>query len=62
MPNHVRHDQEKNSGLQSYLRNMMRVMNLDVERRGRQPIREGQLCRLVQHLHHREHGEHREIF
>lgn len=31
----VRHDPEKNSGLQSYLRNMMAVMRFDVERRGR---------------------------
>ena len=31
----VRHDTEKNSGLQSYLRNMMAVMAFDAERRGR---------------------------
>ena len=31
----VRHDQEKNSGLQSYLRNMMQVMDFDTRRRGR---------------------------
>lgn len=31
----VRHDREENSGLQSYLRNMMAVMAFDVERRGR---------------------------
>jgi len=31
----VQHDQEKNSGLQSYLRNMMLVMDFDVRRRGR---------------------------
>jgi phytoene/squalene synthetase len=31
----VRHDREKNSGLQSYLRNMMQVMDLDASRRGR---------------------------
>ncbi|HUH97747.1 MAG TPA: squalene/phytoene synthase family protein [Anaerolineales bacterium] len=31
----VRHDREKNSGLQSYLRNMMRVMDFDAGRRGR---------------------------
>ena len=31
----VQHDQEKNSGLQSYLRNMMRVMDFDAGRRGR---------------------------
>jgi phytoene/squalene synthetase len=31
----VRHDQEKNSGLQIYLRNMMQVMDFDVKRRGR---------------------------
>lgn len=31
----VHHDHEKNSGLQSYLRNMMAVMVFDVERRGR---------------------------
>ncbi|MGB7537906.1 MAG: squalene/phytoene synthase family protein [Anaerolineales bacterium] len=31
----VEHDREKNSGLQSYLRNMMRVMDFDAERRGR---------------------------
>ncbi len=31
----VRHDQEKNSGLQSYLRNMMLVMDFDARRRGR---------------------------
>jgi phytoene/squalene synthetase len=30
----VEHDQEKNSGLQSYLRNMMRVMDFDMGRRG----------------------------
>lgn len=31
----VRHDPEKNSGLQSYLRNMMQVMDFDAKRRGR---------------------------
>jgi phytoene/squalene synthetase len=31
----VRHDDEKNSGLQSYLRNMMQVMEFDANRRGR---------------------------
>ncbi len=31
----IRHDGEKNSGLQSYLRNMMAVMAFDAERRGR---------------------------
>ena len=31
----VRHDHEKNSGLQSYLRNMMQVMDFDAKRRGR---------------------------
>ena len=31
----VRHDQEKNSGLQLYLRNMMQVMDFDARRRGR---------------------------
>jgi len=31
----VQHDQEKNSGLQSYLRNMMQVMDFDARRRGR---------------------------
>jgi phytoene/squalene synthetase len=31
----VRQDQEKNSGLQSYLRNMMQVMEFDAKRRGR---------------------------
>ncbi len=31
----VEHDHEKNSGLQSYLRNMMQVMEFDVKRRGR---------------------------
>ena len=31
----VRHDREENSGLQSYLRNMMAIMAFDVERRGR---------------------------
>ena len=31
----VKNDAEKNSGLQSYLRNMMAVMAFDVERRGR---------------------------
>jgi phytoene/squalene synthetase len=31
----VRHDQEKNSGLQSYLHNMMLVMDFDARRRGR---------------------------
>jgi len=31
----VQHDQEKNTGLQLYLRNMMQVMNFDVNRRGR---------------------------
>src|SRR5512143_3472191 len=31
----VEHDQEKNSGLQSYLRNMMLVMDFDVRRRSR---------------------------
>ena len=31
----VQHDQEKNSGLQLYLRNMMQVMDFDARRRGR---------------------------
>ena len=31
----VQHDHEKNSGLQSYLRNMMQVMDFDARRRGR---------------------------
>jgi phytoene/squalene synthetase len=31
----IRRDQEKDSGLQSYLRNMMRVMEFDARRRGR---------------------------
>jgi len=31
----IQNDTEKNSGLQSYLRNMMRVMDFDIERRGR---------------------------
>lgn len=31
----VQHDHEKNSGLQSYLRNMMLVMDFDTRRRGR---------------------------
>jgi len=31
----VRNDHEKNSGLQSYLRNMMQVMEFDAKRRGR---------------------------
>ena len=31
----VRHDREKNSGLQSYLRNMMQVMEFDAKRRAR---------------------------
>jgi phytoene/squalene synthetase len=31
----VQHDHEKNSGLQSYLRNMMQVMDFDTRRRGR---------------------------
>src|SRR5512138_817586 len=31
----VKHDREKNSGLQSYLRNMMQVMDFDARRRGR---------------------------
>jgi len=31
----VQHDQEKNSGLQIYLRNMMQVMDFDARRRGR---------------------------
>jgi phytoene/squalene synthetase len=31
----VQHDSEKNSGLQSYLRNMMQVMDFDARRRGR---------------------------
>jgi len=31
----VQHDSEKNSGLQSYLRNMMQVMDFDAKRRGR---------------------------
>ena len=31
----VQNDREKNSGLQSYLRNMMQVMEFDAERRGR---------------------------
>jgi phytoene/squalene synthetase len=31
----VRHDLEENSGLQTYLRNMMRVMDFDARRRGR---------------------------
>jgi phytoene/squalene synthetase len=30
----VQHDTEKNSGLQSYLRNMMQVLDFDVRRRG----------------------------
>jgi len=31
----IQHDHEKNSGLQSYLRNMMQVMDFDARRRGR---------------------------
>jgi phytoene/squalene synthetase len=31
----VQHDREENSGLQSYLRNMMQVMDFDARRRGR---------------------------
>lgn len=31
----IQHDQEKNSGLQVYLRNMMQVMDFDARRRGR---------------------------
>ena len=31
----VQHDHERNSGLQSYLRNMMQVMDFDAKRRGR---------------------------
>lgn len=31
----IQHDQEKNSGLQLYLRNMMQVMDFDTRRRGR---------------------------
>lgn len=31
----VRHNQEKNNGLQAYLRNMMHVMDFDANRRGR---------------------------
>lgn len=31
----IKHDHEKNSGLQSYLRNMMHVMEFDARRRGR---------------------------
>jgi len=31
----IQHDHEKNSGLQIYLRNMMKVMEFDAERRGR---------------------------
>jgi phytoene/squalene synthetase len=31
----IKHDREKNSGLQSYLRNMMHVMEFDAKRRGR---------------------------
>lgn len=31
----IRHDEEKNSGLQSYLKNMMQVMEFDAGRRGR---------------------------
>jgi phytoene/squalene synthetase len=31
----IRHDQQKSSGLQSYLRNMMHVMDFDAKRRGR---------------------------
>ena len=31
----IQHDQEKSSGLQLYLRNMMQVMDFDVKRRGR---------------------------
>jgi phytoene/squalene synthetase len=38
----VQHDHEKNSGLQIYLRNMMKVMEFDTERRGRL-ISEGEL-------------------
>ena len=38
----IRNDTEKNSGLQSYLRNMMTVMQFDAERRG-QVISQGEL-------------------
>jgi phytoene/squalene synthetase len=38
----VQHDQEKNSGLQLYLRNMMQVMDFDAGRRGR-PISQVEL-------------------
>lgn len=31
----IQRDQEKNSGLQTYIRNMMQVMDFDVQRRGR---------------------------
>jgi phytoene/squalene synthetase len=31
----IRHDRDKNSGLQIYIRNMMQVMDFDVRRRGR---------------------------
>lgn len=45
----VRHDQQKNSGLRIYLRNMMRVMDFDVQRRGRL-ISQGELNRYTRWL------------
>lgn len=45
----VSNDHEKNSGLQSYLRNMMAVMAFDVERRGR-TISQAELSAYTQML------------
>ena len=45
----VQHDQEKNSGLQLYLRNMMQVMDFDARRRGR-PISQVELSEYTHWL------------
>lgn len=45
----VRHDDEKNSGLQTYLYNMMAVMAFDAERRGR-VISQTELCEYSRRL------------
>ncbi len=55
----ISNDQEKNSGLQCYIRNMMAVMTFDVERRG-QLISSEQLCEytcwlataVTEYMHH----------
>lgn len=45
----VQHDREKQSGLQSYIRNMMAVMAFDAERRGRW-ISKNELSEYTRHL------------